>query len=410
MMSLAIGAGLVSLMFAVLLEEAGAWFSQNALDRMVGDGEEQEAAAFARSARQARLLARLLAAAAFVIPLAADRRFGPSYVPPIVAALALLWAVAGSTLVAVRWQSPLSLAGRAVLRPLAEVGNVLRWILVALHRMPGVGRPASSAERLIELDYELRWLQGRSGEDEEGKMLATLQEFGEACVEDVMVPREEVVGIPAEATVPEILDVVRREGYTRYPVYRDTLDTVVGVLHVFDLLAAPSEVTAASLAREPVLTSATKPVGTLLRELQATYNQMAVAVDEYGGMAGIATVEDLLEELVGEIHDELDVEEESPLRRIEPGVYWVEGTMRVEDLNEALGLDLKEGEYDTVAGLVLDRLERIPLPGERVREEGVAFEIAAAEPQRVIALRLTLIEETEENAKGARNAAPGARR
>jgi CBS domain containing-hemolysin-like protein len=241
-------------------------------------------------------------------------------------------------------------------------------------------------------------------------MLATLQEFGEACVEDVMVPREEVVGIPAEATVPEILDVVRREGYTRYPVYRDTLDTVVGVLHVFDLLAAPPDVTAASLARDPVLTSATKPVGTLLRELQATYNQMAVAVDEYGGMAGIATVEDLLEELVGEIHDELDIEEESPLRRIEAGVYWVEGTMRVEDLNEALGLDLEEGEYDTVAGLVLDRLERIPLPGERVREDGVALEVAAAEPQRILALRLTLIDETDENTKGARNAAPGAKR
>jgi CBS domain containing-hemolysin-like protein len=409
-MSLAIVAGLVSLMLAVLLEEAGAWFSQNALDRMVGDGEEEDAATFARSARQARLLARLLAAAAFVIPLAASHKFGPPYAPPIVAILALLWAVIGSTLVAVRWQSPLSLAGRAVLRPLAEVGNVLRWILVALHRMPGIGRPASSAERLLELDHELRWLQGRSGEDEEGKMLATLQEFGEACVEDVMVPREEVVGIPAEATVPEILDVVRREGYTRYPVYRDSLDTVVGVLHVFDLLAASPEVTAAALVREPVLTSGTKPVGTLLRELQATYNQLAVAVDEYGGMAGIATVEDLLEELVGEIHDELDIEEESPLRRIEAGVYWVEGTMRLEDLNEALGLDLEEGEYDTVAGLVLDRLERIPLPGERVREDGVALEVAAAEPQRIIALRLTLIEETGENMKGARNVAPGARR
>ncbi len=277
MMSLAIVAGLVSLVLAILLEEAGAWFSRNALDRMAGDDEAQEAATFARSARQARLLARLLAAAAFVIPLAATARLGSAYASAIVAVLALLWAALGSTLVAVRWQSPLSLAGRAVLRPLAELGNVLRWVLVVLHRMPGVGRPASSAERLLELDYELRWLQGRSGEDEEGKMLATLQEFGESCVEDVMVPREEVVGIPAEATVPEILEVVGREGYTRYPVYRDTLDTVVGVLHVFDLLAAPPEVTAASLAREPVLTSATKSVGTLLRELQATYNQLAVA-------------------------------------------------------------------------------------------------------------------------------------
>lgn len=392
MIALLAGAGVLAFLLAVLLEEAGAWFSRNALDRIADDDESAESVALARSARHARLLARLAAAAAFVILFSAARRMEPAAAPIGVALLAFLWAAAGSTLVAVRWRSPLAMLGRAVFGPLERVGRLLRWTVVALHRMPGVGPPATSADRIVELDYELRWLLGRTGEDEEGKMLATLHEFGESSVEDVMVPREEVVGIPAEASVPAILETVSREGYTRYPVYRDSLDQVVGVLHVFDLLAPPAEATAASLAREPLLTSATKPVGTLLRELQATYNQMAVAVDEYGGMAGIATVEDLLEELVGEIHDELDVEEETPLKRIEEGVYMVEGTMRVEDLNEALGLDLDEGEYDTLAGWVLDRLERVPLPGERLREDGVLIEIAAAEPQRINALRLTLME------------------
>ncbi len=403
-MPLALAAGFLLLLLAVLLEEAGAWFSRSALDRMAADEEAPETVDLARSARHARLVARLLVAAGFVALLAVVHRYGPRAAAVLVALLAFAWAWVGSTLVGVRWESPLGLAGRAVLQPLEELGSVLRWILVSLHRMPGVGRPATAAERLVELDYELRWLQGRTGEDEEGKMLVTVHEFGEASVEDVMVPREEVVGIPAEATPSDVLEVVAREGYTRYPVYRDTLDSVVGVLHAFDLLAAPPEATAASLAREPVLTSATKPVGTLLRELQATYNQMAVAVDEYGGVAGIATVEDLLEELVGEIHDELDLEEEAPLRRIEEGVYRVEGTMRVEDLNEALGLHLEEGEYDTVAGLVLDRLERIPLPGEGVREGGATIEVASAEPHRIHALRLALDGEDGEDAEGL---APG---
>jgi CBS domain containing-hemolysin-like protein len=397
-------AAILLLAGATLLEEAVVWFSRHALDRRESDDDASDILEMAGAARRSRLIARFLTAVVFAGLAAVYARRG-SAVPmiPVVGA-ALVWSMGASALAAVHWQSPLGLAGRLLFRPLRGLGVVLRAVLTALRWIPGLGRMLSPEESLDHMDYELRWLLGGQGEDEEGKMLATLQEFGEALVEDVLVPREEVAGIPAGATLPEILTVVREEGYTRYPVYRDTLDGVTGVLHVFDLLQADPGAVAADLVREPLFANATKPVGALLRELQVTYNQMAVVVDEYGGTAGIVTVEDLLEELVGEIHDELDVEEETSLRRLEPGVFWVDGAMRIEDLNETLGLDLDEGEYDTVAGLVLERLERIPRPGERVREDGVWIEVASAEPNRIIAVRLILIEGDRETGAGSREA------
>jgi CBS domain containing-hemolysin-like protein len=380
------------LVAAALLEEAAVWFGRNALDRMESDEEEAACREFARSARQARLLGRFLVSGALVGLAGASVAAPERYPLPAAFVIAALWALGGAGLSAVHWRSPLGLAGRMLFRPLEVLAHPLRWALVTWQKVPGVDRVLSAGERVVELDHELRWLTGDTGDDEEGNLLTTLHEFGEALVEDVMVPREEVMGIPAEARIPEMLELVAREGYSRYPVHRESPDAVVGVLHVFDLLSAGPEATAGSLAHEPYFTNATKPAGTLLRELQVTYNQMAVVVDEYGGVAGVITVEDLLEELVGEIGDELDVEEEVELKRLEPGVYWVDAAMRVDDLNEALDLDLEEGEYDTVAGLMLDHLERIPRPGERVRVDGVWLEVAQAEPQRINALRLTLID------------------
>lgn len=377
------------LVLAVFLDEAVLWFGKHALEAADGESDADRGRGLARSARGSGLLARFLTAAAFVV-LGAVAWGGPGPVPRLaVLGLAVVWILGSGALVAVQWRSPSSLAGRAAFRPLRWLGGLLRGILVTWGRLPGLDAPAAALDLVRERDRELRWLLGLAeGEDPE-RVLATLHEFGESRVEDVMVRREEVAGIPAGASVPEIVARVREEGHSRYPVYRDSLDTVVGVLHVLDLLKAPAGATAASLARAPYFTNDTKPVGMLLRELQVTYNQMAVVVDEYGGTAGLVTVEDLLEELVGEIEDEHD-EEETPIRRLEHGVYWVEGAVRVDELNEALELELEEGEYDTVAGLVLERLERVPRSGERIRENGVWLEVAAAEPHRIHALRVVM--------------------
>jgi CBS domain containing-hemolysin-like protein len=382
------------LLLSLLLEEAALWFGRRALDADRNEDEEAVAQHMARAARQGRLLGRFLMALGFGI-LAADvvrSRSGTAVSTLVVAGF--LWTVGSAGLSGVHWGSPLALVGRALLRPVEWLGAALRWFLLAWGRLPGLGSPVASLERVREVKIERQWLRARPHEEEEDRMLATLHEFGESRVEDVMVPREEMVAVSAQATVEEAVVVVGEEGYSRYPVYRDSMDSVVGVLHVFDLLGAPSGERAGALAHAPFLTNDTKPVGTLLRELQETYNQMAVVVDEYGGTAGIVTVEDLLEELVGEIEDEHD-EERSRFRSLEPGVYWVDGMVRVDELNEALELDLEEGEYDTLAGLVLERLERIPRAGERVRASGVWLEVVAAEPHRIGALRMTVIKKDD---------------
>jgi CBS domain containing-hemolysin-like protein len=370
---------------AVALDEASAWFARNTTDPQDAEADALEEAL--RASSRAHLVGRFLVALSFALLAREAARTSAPWAWGALLAWGTVWTLVGAALSGLRWQSPWSLAGRAAYRP-------LRWLGFGLDRMLRLwggawARRESLSERARERQQEVKWLLGRTGEDTELRMLATLQEFGEATVEDVMLRREEIVAIPSSARLPEILEIVDAERYTRYPVYEGSLDTVIGVLHVFDLLAAPPDAGAGTLARKPFFTNATKPVGNLLRELQVTYNQMAVVVDEYGGTAGLATVEDLIEELVGEIEDE-DDELEAPLRRLEPGAYWVLGTMRIEELNEALELDLPEGEYDTVAGLVLDRLERIPHPGERLQENGVLIEVLASEPQRIQAVRVVV--------------------
>lgn len=370
---------------AVALDEASAWFARNTTDPQDAEADALEEAL--RASSRAHLVGRFLVALSFALLAREAARTSAPWAWGALLAWGTVWTLVGAALSGLRWQSPWSLAGRAAYRP-------LRWLGFGLDRMLRLwggawARRESLSERARERQQEVKWLLGRTGEDTELRMLATLQEFGEATVEDVMLRREEIVAIPSSARLPEILEIVDAERYTRYPVYEGSLDTVIGVLHVFDLLAAPPDAGAGTLARKPFFTNATKPVGNLLRELQVTYNQMAVVVDEYGGTAGLATVEDLIEELVGEIEDE-DDELEAPLRRLEPGAYWVLGTMRIEELNEALELDLPEGEYDTVAGLVLDRLERIPHPGERLQENGVLIEVLATEPQRIQAVRVVV--------------------
>ena len=384
---------LALLPLSMFLSEAVMWFARNALDIHRSDDDDASAADLARSASQAELVSRFCIAVSFVALISIAVRLDSIGTTLTVVLAAFVWTLFAGALSGVHWRSPVSLAGRALFRPLRWLGIALDWVLLGWGRLGGPDARGSLV-RVKEMEQETRWLLGRTPDDETGKMLASLHEFGESLVEDVMVPREEIAGIPAEAGLADILAMVQRERHSRYPVYSDSLDTVVGVLHVFDLLQASEGDVASTLAQKPFFTNDTKGVGALLRELQVTYNQMAVVVDEYGGTAGIITVEDLLEELVGEIGDEHE-EEETPLRRLGPGVFWVEGTMRVDEVNEALKLDLDEGEYDTLAGLVLDRLERIPRPGERIRANGVWLEVAASEPHRIKAVKVTVLNRGE---------------
>ncbi|HKA87244.1 MAG TPA: hemolysin family protein [Haliangiales bacterium] len=225
----------------------------------------------------------------------------------------------------------------------------------------------------------------------ERSLVMNVLDFGGRTVYDVMVPLSEVTALPDEATLDEAAAEIADKQHTRIPVYRERVDQIVGVLHAFDVLAAEAQGRKPSLAelmRPPIFVPESKPTVDLLRELQRAGQQLAVVVDEYGGAVGICTIEDVLEEIVGEIEDEYD-RGPSPIRPEGPGLWRVQARTAVSRVNQALAIDLPEGEdYETVAGLLLDRLKRIPREGETLRLGAVTVTILSASDRAVEEVRI----------------------
>jgi CBS domain containing-hemolysin-like protein len=228
--------------------------------------------------------------------------------------------------------------------------------------------------------------------DEEREMIANVFELSEATAEEVMVPLSEVTALPEDTTVGDAALEVADKQHSRMPVYRSRVDDIVGILHVFDLLQAGPQAkstTIEQVARPAVYVPENKPAGELLVELQRNGNHMAIVVDEYGGATGIVTVEDILEEIVGEIDDEYDTRP-SPIRQERPGVWRLEAKTSVERVNSEISAELPESdEYETVAGLILDRLKRIPEPGETIVLGNVTIRVVAASDRAVEEVQLS---------------------
>lgn len=227
---------------------------------------------------------------------------------------------------------------------------------------------------------------------EEREMIEGIFSIRDTVAREVMVPRVDMVTIDLRDTLADIKRVVVAKGVSRLPVVDESPDNVVGVLHakdVFKLEESGADIR--TVLREPLFVPETKRVNELLREFRAAKAQLAIVVDEYGGTAGLITLEDVLEEIVGEIHDEYDAE----VKLIEAagtGAWLVAGRMNVAELNEELGLKIPEGEYETVAGFVTHLFGRVPAVGEKVNFGGLEVEVTAADQRRVKQVRLTLTE------------------
>lgn len=289
-----------------------------------------------------------------------------------------------------------------VVYPLAVVSVVLRpvvWVMSgfagAITRLLGTDTERAFITRdelalLLEAEAEA---QGRSEiTEDEAEMISNVLELSDRQVYDIMLPLSEVIALPEDATVGEACLEVADKQHTRIPIYRDRIDNIVGVLHAFDLLRAGRDGKKrpiSEVARAANYVPESKLAVDLLVELQGTGNQMAVVVDEYGGATGIVTVEDILEEIVGEIEDEYD-RGPSPIRQEGPGVWRVEARTSVERLNEELGLELPENaeEYESVGGLILERLKRIPQRGESFRVGSVTIEVVGASDRSVEVVRI----------------------
>lgn len=239
-------------------------------------------------------------------------------------------------------------------------------------------------------------------EDQEKEMIQNIFEFNDKEVSEIMTHRTKIVSLPIDATYDEVLEVATHEKYTRIPVYQDTIDDIVGILHIKDLLGfsmkckKPEEFSITNLMRPPLVVPETKNLSSLFREMQKGRMQLAVVVDEYGGTAGIASIEDMLEEIVGNITDEFD-EEEPQLEKLENGDYLVLGDTPLNDIEAAMDIDLPDEDYDTIAGFVIHLLDRIPDEDENpeVTYGNLVLTVESIEDKWISKIRIHQIPESD---------------
>jgi CBS domain containing-hemolysin-like protein len=253
--------------------------------------------------------------------------------------------------------------------------------------VPGKGLrqgPFALPEELIELANAA--MEGEVIEQAERDLIESVIEFGDTVVREVMVPRTDMITVEREVTVEDALEVTSLVGFSRVPVVGDNIDDVVGLVYVKDLIRAEldgkPDQGVGELMRHAHFVPETKKVDELLREMQQAKFHMAIAVDEYGGVAGLVTLEDLIEELVGEIVDEYDVEEALVERQMD-GSLRVDARILIDELNDFAGLQLPEGAWDTVGGLVFDEFGRVPTAGEICEVDGYRLKVERTQGRRI---------------------------
>jgi len=271
-----------------------------------------------------------------------------------------------------------------LLAPLLAV----EWLLV---RMLVRGR-VSAAPSLVTLRRLGTWLAARPGREPldvpEAGLVARIARFAGKTARDGLVPLVDVCAVPDTATVGDAVRLVREHGFSRLPVFHERIFNVIGIVSSHDLLGVADLARPVTDAmREAFFVPESKALPELLTALQAGGRNLAVVVDEYGGAVGLVTIEDLVEEIVGEIEDEYDAPREL-YRRVARGVYVVSARAQVSEVNERFGWNLPQGEYETVAGLVLERLGRVPKPGDALWAGRVRIEVVRATPRAVLEVRV----------------------
>jgi putative hemolysin len=267
---------------------------------------------------------------------------------------------------------------------------------------------APGGELDVHSEAELKMLVSASTkhgeiETEEQEMLYKVFDFADKEVGDVMLPRPEVVALSIDLPPEDALAAVIDSPYTRYPVYRGSLDDIVGILHVRDLFSEMHDRGLASVRLDDIVRPAhivpeTKDLAALLAEFRRTNQHMAVVVDEYGGMEGIVTLEDLLEEIVGEIEDEYDLPDET-VERVDEHTIRIDGTFPIDDFNEQFGTDLPVEDFHTMAGFVFGLLGRAPERGDRIEHDRLVFEVLEMEGSRILRLQVEFREPEHEAAE-----------
>ncbi len=306
------------------------------------------------------------------------------------------YAVQNSETAALFVATPVVFLGR-LLRPVGKLfihlSNAV-MLLVPGRRMPkGPFVTEDEIRHMVDVAEEEEEI-----EEEERELIHSIFEFGDTVVREVMVPRPDMVTVSADATVGDALETITKAGYSRVPIYEGDNDNIVAVLYAKDLLKRVSdlnrEAPVKEFGRNPFFVPEQKRISDLLREMQRQRFHLAIVVDEYGGTAGLVTIEDLLEEIVGEIVDEYD-REEPLVESMDDGKIRVDARVPIEEVNELLDVELPHDEWDTVGGLVFGLIGRVPRPGEKVRHDSVELVTEGVSGRRIQKVTITKASSSE---------------
>ncbi|MFH1092257.1 MAG: hemolysin family protein [Pseudomonadota bacterium] len=258
-----------------------------------------------------------------------------------------------------------------------KIRNLVRRLL----NVPSAARLGEEIQDLIDHGAE----QGVITPGE-GEMIQSIFELGDTVAREIMVPRTGISALAAGSPVSQVIDLIIESGHTRLPIYQGDIDHIVGILHAKDLLSSwgvsAQEPLPTAITRPPYFVPETKKLLDLLSELRARKSHMAIVLDEYGGTAGLVTLEDVIEEIIGDIRDEYDVEEEL-ITRIDKETILVDARLNLEELADYLGVELPEGEYETVGGFVTDLTGRVPQENEQVVYQDLLMTIRSADERKV---------------------------
>jgi putative hemolysin len=275
-----------------------------------------------------------------------------------------------------------------LLTPFVALANGIVGLVLRL-----VGGPRVDTRQFVSREELKALLQLEPGEaavsTQEAEMIDKIFDLGDTTVREVMVPLVDVIMLPETATVDDVVALIRQRGFSRIPIHGQRETNVVGIVTSMDLLRRGGQARSlGEIMRPPTFVPETKRIDDLLREMQKSRNQLAIVVDEYGGATGIVTLEDIVEQIVGEIHDEHD-RTPATVERLPDGSYWVAARTHIDELNEALDWSLPKQDYETVAGLVLATLHRIPRTGEEFQIPGYTITVLEADARRVGAVKIT---------------------
>lgn len=270
-----------------------------------------------------------------------------------------------------------------LLTPVIFIVNTVAKFVISIFNKNGDDNNAVTEEELramVEYSHEEGII-----ENEEKKMIVNVVDFGDTVAGDIMVPRVDMVMVDEKSSYEEILQVFREERYTRIPVYEETPDNVIGILNVKDFLLIEDKenFVMKELLREPLYTYEYKKTSALMMDMRKTGANIVIVLDEYGITAGLITLEDMLEEIVGEIRDEFDADEDEGITKVSDLEYLIDGSTNLDDINDRIGLNLSSEEYESIGGLIMEKLGRLPVEGEIINFDNIVLTVKKMDHARI---------------------------